>query len=153
MSLYKGGAPMNVRKRNIALFALYGALMLWLLFDRPGYTEGIPYWDQVAAQINLVPFRTLRLFADLLDSGVRSYIVMAVINLGGNIIMFIPLGFLLPRVFPKLHTLIRVLLATTLIIIAVEIIQLFTLVGSCDIDDLILNVLGSALGYLLHKRI
>ena len=144
---------MNARKWNIVLFVLYCALMLWLLFDRPGYTEGIPYWDQVAAQINLVPFRTLRLFADLLDSGVRSYIVMAVINLGGNIIMFIPLGFLLPRVFPKLHTLIRVLLATALIITAVEIIQLFTLVGSCDIDDLILNVLGSALGYLLHKRI
>lgn len=144
---------MDKRKRNAALFAAYCALMLWLLFGRAGYAEGTPYWDQVAVQINLVPFRTLRLFADLLDSGVRSYIVMAVINLGGNITMFIPLGFLLPRVFPKLHTLIRVLLATALIITAVEIIQLFTLVGSCDIDDLILNVLGSALGYLLHKRI
>lgn len=136
-----------------ALFMAYAALMLWLLFDRPGFTPGIPYWEQVAGQLNLVPFRTLRLFADLLDSGVRSHIQMAVINLGGNVIMFIPLGLLLPRVFPKLSSLPRVLLTTAAIITAVEIIQLFTLVGSCDIDDLILNVAGAAVGYWLHKLI
>lgn len=141
-------------KRNriwIVLFGLYGALMLWLLFDRPGYVPDVPYWEQVRQQLNLVPFRTLRLFAGLLDSGVRSHIHMAIINLGGNLIMFIPLGFLLPKVFPKLSSLPRVLLATAVIITAVEIIQLFTLVGSCDIDDLILNVLGSAIGYGIHQ--
>ena len=141
---------MNNRKTNTALFLAYGALMLWLLFDRPGYVPGIPYWEQVAQQLNLVPFRTLRLFADLLDSGVRAHIRMAVINLGGNIIMFIPLGFLLPRVFLRLTSLSRVLLTTALLITAVEIIQLLTLVGSCDIDDLILNVIGAAIGYGLH---
>lgn len=140
------------RKFHTALFMVYCALMLWLLFDRPGFTEGIPYWEQVAQQLNLVPFRTLLLFADLLDSGVRSYIVMAVINLGGNIIMFIPLGFLLPRVFHKCTSLPRVLLTTAVIIAAVEIIQLFTLVGSCDIDDLILNTLGSGLGFFIHRH-
>ena len=144
---------MNNRKVNTALFMAYGALMLWLLFDRPGFTPGIPYWDQVAQQLNLVPFRTLRLFAHLLDSGVRAHIRMAVINLGGNVIMFIPLGLLLPKVFPKLSSLLRVLLTTAAIITVVEIIQLFTLVGSCDIDDLILNVAGAAIGYGLHKLI
>ena len=144
---------MNKQKLHTALFLAYGAIMLWLLFDRPGYDPAVPYWDQVTAQLNLIPFRTLRLFADLLNSGVRSHITIAVINLGGNIIMFIPLGFLLPKVFPKLSSLPRVLLATAVIITAVEIIQLFTLVGSCDIDDLILNVVGSAIGYWFHKLI
>lgn len=142
---------MNNRKTNTALFLAYGALMLWLLFDRPGYDPGIPYWEQAAGHLNLIPFRTLRLYAGLLDSGVRSYIRMSVINLAGNIIMFIPLGFLLPRVFSRLTSLPRILLTTTVLITAVEIIQLFTLVGSCDIDDLILNVLGSAIGYGFHK--
>lgn len=142
---------MNNRKVNTALFMVYGAIMLWLLFDRPGYDPALPYWEQIAAQLNLVPFRTLRLFANLLASGVRSHIRMAVINLGGNIIMFIPLGVLLPKVFPKLASLPRVLLTTAAIIAAVEILQLFTLVGCCDIDDLILNVLGAAIGYGLHK--
>ena len=144
---------MNKQKLHTALFLAYGALMIWLLFDRPGYDPAVPYWDQVTAQLNLIPFRTLRLFAGLLDSGVRSHITMAVINLGGNIIMFIPLGFLLPKVFPKLSSLPRVLLTTAIIITIVEIIQLFTLVGSCDIDDLILNVIGSAMGYWFHKLI
>lgn len=142
---------MNNRKTNTALFLAYGALMLWLLFDRPGYDPGIPYWEQAAGHLNLIPFRTLRLYAGLLDSGVRSYIRMSVINLAGNIIMFIPLGFLLPRVFSRLTSLPRILLATTVLITVVEIIQLFTLVGSCDIDDLILNVIGSAIGYGFHK--
>lgn len=144
---------MHKQKLHTALFLAYGALMIWLLFDRPGYDPAVPYWDQVTTQLNLIPFRTLRLFADLLNSGVRSHITIAVINLGGNIIMFIPLGFLLPKVFPKLSSLLRVLLTTAIIITAVEIIQLFTLVGSCDIDDLILNVVGSAIGYWFHKLI
>lgn len=142
---------MGSRKTYTALFIAYCALMLWLLFDRPGYVEGIPYWEQVSGQLNLIPFRTLRLFAQLLDSSRPAYVRAAVINLVGNVIMFIPLGFLLPRVFPKCATLRRVLPVTAAIIVAVEIIQLFTLVGSCDIDDLILNVLGSALGFRIHS--
>lgn len=153
MRWMQGRDSVNNRKLNTALFMAYGALMLWLLFDRPGYVEGIPYWEQVEAHLNLVPLRTLRLFADLLDSSRPDYVRAAVVNLFGNIIMFIPLGFLLPRVFPKLRRLYRVLLVTALVITAVEIAQLFTLVGSCDIDDLILNVIGAAMGYLLHKHI
>ena len=142
---------MGNRKVNTALFITYGALMLWLLFDRPGYIEGIPYWDQAANHLNLIPFRTLRLFFGLLDSSRTEYVRAAVVNLFGNVIMFIPLGFLLPRVFPRLNRFRKVLLTTALSITAVEIIQLLTLVGSCDIDDLILNVIGAAMGYGLHK--
>lgn len=144
---------MNNRKAYTALFMAYCALMLWLLFDRPGYVAGVPYWKQVSAQLNLVPFRTLRLFGSLLSSPRPDYVRAAIINLGGNVLMFIPLGFLLPGVFPKLYSLPRTVLATAGIITAVEIIQLLTLVGSCDIDDLILNVIGAALGFLLQKHI
>lgn len=144
---------MRSRKFWTVLFIVYSGLMLWLLFDRPGYIAGVPYWEQVTAQLNLVPLRTLRLFAGLLNSGVRSYIVMAVINLGGNIIMFIPLGFLLPMVLPRCSSWTKILLTTAGLIIIIELIQLFTLVGSCDIDDLILNILGSALGFAIQQQL
>ena len=137
------------QKLNIALFSVYGALMLWLLFDRVGGIEGMPYWDQIRANLNLDPFHTIRLFLKVL--GNRAYSTTAVINLGGNVIMFIPLGFFLPRVFPALRKFRRTLLITALIITVVELAQLFTLLGSCDIDDLILNVIGATLGYILHK--
>ena len=139
------------RKWNTALFMAYCALMLWLLFDRPGFVAGIPYWEQVQSHLNLIPFRTLKLFTGLLDSVHPEYVRAAVINLGGNILMFIPLGFFLPRVFPKITSLPLVLLVTAILITAVEIIQMLTLVGSCDIDDLILNVIGSAVGFGIHK--
>ena len=142
---------MASKKWNTVLFAVYCALMLWLLFDRPGYVAGVPYWEQIRAHLNLVPFRTLKLFSGLLDSVHPEYVRAAVINLGGNILMFIPLGFFLPRVLSKTTSLPRVLLITAMLITAVEILQLFTLVGSCDIDDLILNVIGSAAGFGIHK--
>ena len=137
------------RNFNIALFCIYGAIMLWLLFDRVGGIEGMPYWDQIRANLNLEPFHTIRLFLKVL--GNRVYSTSAIINLGGNVIMFIPLGFFLPLVFPALGKFWRTILATALIITAVELTQLFTLLGSCDIDDLILNVIGAAAGYGLFK--
>ena len=139
------------RKRNILLFSLYCAVMLWLLFDRVGGIEGVAYWDQIRANLNLRPFRTIRLFLSVLTR--PAYGTAAFTNLGGNVILFIPLGFFLPRIFPRLQRLWRTGLATALIITAVELGQLFTLLGSCDIDDLILNVTGATMGYGFHKLI
>lgn len=141
------------RKLHTAFFGIYCALMLWLLFDRPGFVDGIPYWEQVQSNLNLVPFRTLRLFFGLLTHHRPHFVRAAIINLFGNVIMFIPLGLFPPLLFPKMQKLWKTLLVSTLVIITVELLQLFTLVGSCDIDDLILNLLGVAAGYGIYKRI
>ena len=137
------------RKRNTLLFCIYCGFMGYLLFHRSGYIPGIPYLAQW--KFNLVPFRTIRLFLNVLDHPV--YWQDALVNLGGNVILFIPLGFFLPRVFPWLRKFWRTGLATALLITAVELAQLLTLLGSCDIDDLILNVIGAAIGYGIHKLI
>lgn len=129
------------------LFVIYCAVMLWLLFHRTGYVEGIPYRDQL--KYNLIPFETICRFAKLL--GYPASRQHAIINLFGNVIMFIPLGGLLPRVFPRLDDLKKVLLASAVIMTLVELAQLFTLLGSCDTDDLLLNVLGAAMGFGLHR--
>ena len=137
------------RKLHMVLFCLYSAFMLYLLFNRPGGIEGMDYWTQIQANLNLEPFHTIRLFLNVLNK--QAYCTAALINLGGNVIMFIPLGFFLPRVYPKLQKFWHTTLATVLIITAVELTQLFTLLGSCDIDDLILNVIGAAIGYGIFK--
>lgn len=67
--------------------------------------------------------------------------------------MFIPLGFLLPRVFTGLNRFWKVFLSSGGIIVAVELVQLVTLLGTCDVDDLILNLAGTALGYGIHAII
>ena len=128
------------------LFAVYSCMMLFLLFDRTGYEAGVPYQEQL--KYNLVPFHTIHLFVDALK--MHTYRTSAVVNLFGNVIMFIPLGFLLPRVFSGLRCFWWTMLTVTGIIVTVEILQMFTLVGTCDIDDLILNLLGASIGYGIH---
>ena len=139
------------RKLHIALFCSYCALMLWLLFNRPGYVDGIPYWRQVTENLNLIPLRTLKLFFRLLSHHRPQLVHIAVINLVGNVVMFIPLGFFLPLLWESLRKLWKTVLWVALIITAVELAQLLTLVGSCDVDDLILNLTGASLGYGLYK--
>ena len=69
-------------------------------------------------------------------------------NLFGNILIFVPFGFFLPMGSRR-----RSFLGTTwnsfLLSLGVEVFQLFTKVGSFDVDDLLLNTLGGILGYLL----
>lgn len=72
-----------------------------------------------------------------------------VINLGGNIFLFIPIGYFLPRLWTKMHRFFPFFFTCTLSICLVELLQLFTLLGSLDIDDLILNLFGMILGYLI----
>lgn len=132
------------------VFILYCGLMLWLLFGRSGYVDGVPYMEQM--KYNLWPFETIRLFwRQLVDPVSPATYRQAIVNLFGNVIMFIPLGLFLPLLFMKKPRLWKTLLWTAGIITLVEVVQLFTLLGSCDTDDLILNVLGAAIGYSLYR--
>lgn len=138
---------------SMALFLAYCGVMAWLLFDRDRAVADVPYWVQVARNHNLRPFHTVMLYVRLLGSRQRMLVKAAVINLVGNVVMFVPLGYFLPRLWMELRKLWRTMAACAGIVVAVELIQLFALVGSCDVDDLILNLLGVALGYGLYKWI
>ena len=146
------------------LFGIYGIIMLYLLFIR-GRTavEGVPYWEQVLSNYNLTPFHTIHNYWHILTN--KAYYMEkwgavsiyrynarhAFINLAGNVVMFLPLGALLPAANGKLRKFLRTFFASAALILTVEILQLFTLLGSCDVDDLILNMAGVSLGYLLWK--
>ena len=132
------------------VLAAYSLLMIWLLFFRKGYDPTLPYMDQL--KFNLTPFATISRYVQHLTWANRQDLWgSAAVNLLGNIIMFIPLGFLMPRIFRRLRKLWKTLLLCIGIIVAIELVQLVTLVGTCDVDDLILNVLGIYLGYFLCR--
>ena len=139
-------------KKNLGwklLFVVYAAVMLWLLFDRERSLYELDYWSQLQQNMNLEPFHTIKLFWNVLDW--EAYRSLAVINLGGNIIMLIPLGFFLPVLWKSLQKWWKTWMTTLGIMLAVEVAQLFTLRGSFDVDDLILNLLGAAIGYLIYR--
>lgn len=70
----------------------------------------------------------------------------------GNIIMFIPFGFL-GWIFPRLKDLKHLLFAFMSVIVIVEALQYFTRMGIFEVDDIILNTFGVYLGWLLYKAI
>ncbi len=148
---------MKIKSETIikTAFILYIILMLWLLFgQRMGREPFGSYWEVVNSNINFFPFKTVRLFLKEIRGSFSDYTVHhSVINLAGNIIMFIPLGFFVPYVFSKFSSFLRSLFFISVIIIAIEIIQLFTLLGSCDIDDYILNIAGAIIGYGIFRTI
>ena len=143
-------------KRNIFRigFACYIVLMLWLLFIRH---RGIPvenYWAQLGGRLNLVPFSSMGSMLMTLRENPRWDVLWVVIyNLGGNIIMFLPLGFLLPELWRRFRRFTPCVGMVALIMTCVELVQLFTLRGFCEVDDVMLNALGGAIGWGLWRFI
>jgi glycopeptide antibiotics resistance protein len=135
------------------LFGVYCLVMLWLLYgQRMGPGNGGPYWQELRDNLILEPFDTIRRFLWVLrHSSSRGMVTHAVINLAGNVIMFVPLGFFVPVLWEKLRKFGRHFLTMTAVILAVELVQLFTLLGTCDVDDLLLNLVGTTLGFMLWK--
>ena len=134
------------------LFILYLLVLFTVLFARNRYDPELPYWEQVRMYLNLKPFHTIRLYWRLLTDPIRPILTrLAIYNLAGNILLFVPMGFLLPLVCVRLQRLWKLLLFTAAATAAAEVVQVLLLAGSCDVDDLILNLAGTLMGYPLHK--
>jgi len=71
----------------------------------------------------------------------------------GNVIMFIPLGYLLPNIWKKLQKFYKTALVAIGIVSVAEILQYLTGLGSFDVDDFILNCFGITVGYIVWKII
>ena len=96
---------------------------------------------------NLRPGRSLRAYLD--QPGLR----YAVKQIGGNLLLGVPFGVLVPVVAPRARGVLRVLLLTASVMLLVEFAQGALVTGRAfDIDDVILNTAGALLGYLLLGR-
>ena len=75
---------------------------------------------------------------------------IARLNIIGNVVAFIPFGIFLPVLSHRRIKLIATTLYSFILSLAIELTQLITMVGSCDVDDLILNCLGGLTGYIIY---
>ena len=134
------------------LFLLYCGVMLWLLFCRSnGYIAGVPYEIQLRDNTNLTPLYTIKNYLTVLEhSNNKAMLIHCFINLVGNVLLFIPAGWLFPKIWRKMRNFFRFFALCAGLIFLVETVQLFTLLGSFDVDDVILNLAGMVLGFLLH---
>lgn len=99
---------------------------------------------------NIIPFKTIINYFKALIHG-NLYLKYFILNIGGNIIAFMPFSFFLPQLFNKQNKFINFFLTITTIVIVIELLQFITLSGTCDIDDVILNVSGSIIMYKILK--
>jgi glycopeptide antibiotics resistance protein len=132
------------RSGGYLAFALYLLVLLVLTFAPFGAGS------EIVDRINVEPFATIR---SALRHGSGSVVFRLML---GNIAAFLPLGLLLPRVAPRAARSIAVVLVLAVALSsAIEVGQLAVSQAlgyayrSTDVDDIILNVLGALIGYVL----
>ncbi|MBR2801600.1 MAG: VanZ family protein [Erysipelotrichaceae bacterium] len=133
---------------RILLLVIYTLFLASLLFQRRAFSYD-SYLEMVKGNVNLQPLATVKLYLHAL--GNESLRQEALINLFGNILLFLPYGYLLPKLFPSCRRAVLLLALTLLVILGVETLQLLTLRGIFDVDDILLNVLGVFSGYVLWR--
>lgn len=67
-----------------------------------------------------------------------------------NVVLLLPLGFLLPMLWPKQNKLWKILFSGAAVSLLIELSQLLN-IRSSDIDDLLLNTLGAVIGFMLYR--
>lgn len=136
MLLYHFRKPYSQR---MLLFAILFGLYLSAVFS----VTGIPSIDSLIfdLNINVVPFIC---FFNGYPSGLEGLLL--------NILLFIPLGLLLPLFGGTCNSLRSAAAAGLGLSLFIEIMQIFTF-RATDIDDLIANTLGAVIGFVLTKSI
>ncbi len=143
------------RKFWFAVFFLYlFILSIFILFKHPkkevhsaihsSFNKTVVEKGYQAA--NFIPFHSIKLYLSE-----RMPKRKALINLGGNFLGFIPLGFILPMLSGRINTLLKITLSIFFISLGFELIQLITNTGVFDVDDLMLNTLGGFAGAVIFQ--
>ena len=100
---------------------------------------------------NIIPFHTLVNYISKLKNDSVD-LVTVIKNIFGNIALFMPLGFFFCTLFKKqVKSWLSCMIYTLLISFLFEILQFVTLRGISDIDDVLLNCMGSVVAYLFFK--
>ncbi|MBR4073070.1 MAG: VanZ family protein, partial [Clostridia bacterium] len=103
------------------------------------YSQKAKFLEQ---NTNFIPFKTVKIFINGYNSGKLSLLAICE-NLIGNLIVFMPYAYFLPRLFHTTKKTVPFLVAVLLSVMVIEILQILFLTGSADIDDLILNTAGA----------
>lgn len=120
-----------------ALFLLYLAILLKITVFRSGFGgHGL-----CSGTIVLVPF--VELFGKTLQTSFLRFIYLFV----GNLIWFVPFGAILPLLTQRRTSTI---LLGFFLSLCIEILQFIFGTGVSEVEDLILNTLGTAIGYGLY---
>ncbi|QFF99003.1 VanZ family protein [Psychrobacillus glaciei] len=158
---------------NWIIFSLSSFVVLWMLiFQRilqrvRNYSHGFNQSDYFFSNevqegffafnidawklnINLIPFKNT---INYIINHDKFNLDIVINNTLGNILIFIPLGIFLPILFKRYTSFSKAIAFSIIVSFTIESIQLLLQIGQFDIDDLILNGIGSIVGFLFIKLI
>jgi len=139
----------GVREWLLCAFMVYAIALACLIFrgKMPAFgnlLENAAERWKTGDGVNLVPLRTIRTYFTEMNGKDTFYV-----NLVGNVVLFVPVGFFLPLLWKANRRPVLLTLTLLVIPVAIEFVQLF--VGrSVDVDDVILNFAGEMTGALLY---
>lgn len=133
------------QKLGWILFILYLCLLAYLMF----FSESFGRTDTSRGyQYNLIPLREIsRYFRHFHTIGPLLFLI----NIGGNVAAFLPFGFFLPIISRRSRKWYNTCMLGFGFSLMLETLQLIFMVGSFDVDDMILNTLGAVLGYVIYR--
>lgn len=134
----------TIRLLGRILFVIYILALVYFLFLSEGY--GRRDMQDQDYHYNLVLFREIRRFWIYRN---KVGFLAAFLNISGNVIGFLPFGFILPIMHRNMKNFWLVTLLGFTLSMFVETLQLVFKVGCFDVDDLLLNTIGAALGYII----
>ncbi|WP_435238778.1 VanZ family protein [Streptomyces sp. YPW6] len=140
------GTWVRVLVRGLVLAAaLVGLVAFSVLLAKVTLTPSPASADIVTS--NLRPGRSLRQYAE-------DYTFLAACKqAGGNLLLGVPFGLLLPFFVPRRLRMIRTTLLAAAVMTVVELIQGALVQGRAfDVDDVILNTAGALIGYFVLGR-
>ena len=143
--------------KKLYRISIYALLLLWLLAvvcvmfinnPQPKFDE--EYTHYLLRNIGIIPFGTTQSYIELICLD-KINIDIVVRNIAGNLVMFVPLGFLLPYIFDKLRNYRSMAGFAAAVAFVLEVVQLLTMSGRFDIDDIILRCFGALFGLFSTK--
>lgn len=142
MTLRKAEKVSKFREGGKVLFFIYFLMVTYYTFDSIFISEYINEF-----YCNLIPIKeTIEMF--------RGNINIALYNVVGNILMFVPLGVFIPILFKNKDKISWILLYGFLASFFIEINQFFIKGNrAADVDDIIFNTIGAVIGYAIYKVI
>ena len=109
-----------------------------------GWSDEV-FWEGIG-NANFELFRTINLYTKYWHMrGINSFG-----NLIGNILIFVPMGFLLPQISDFKKNFFVCIICSLVVILGIEYFQLYTAFGVFDVDDILLNLTGAIIGYMCY---
>ncbi len=136
----------GIKQIRRAMFIVYLFALLYFTIFAESLGRTPDMTDASSMRYNLKLFTEISRFWKYREQlGMEAFLL----NIFGNILAFVPCGYLLPRTLRHCDSFLGTALIGFLISFIIESTQYILRVGSFDVDDLLLNTVGVMLGYLL----